>query len=184
MNEKIIAITPEQVIAAYTQHKPDSVEGLTYEGQESPLSGTILRFNPEPKIYEGHKYFVFIVDDNGTEKELSVSRLTDSFVIEGDIQQVKNENSANFGKWMLKSSRATNKSVYPKHKNQAELISAMVGKTFTAKRVAKDVLVKYTADKLFTSKKKPGEKPTDAQIKTLWANTAVSDKVYEFLTIE
>lgn len=184
MEEKIISITPEQVIAAYKEHKPKSVDGLTYEGQESPLSGTIIKFDPNPRVYQDNKYFVFIVDDNGTEKELSVSRLTDSFVTENVIQQVRNENSENVGRWMLKTSKVTNISIFPKHKNQAELISKMVGKTFTAERISKPVLVKYTADKLFTPKKKQGEEPTDAQKKALWANTAISDKLFKFLTIE
>jgi hypothetical protein len=181
MSDKIIPCSPADVLAAYTEHKPKSVPNLTFELNEgSPLEGRIISFDREPREYRENKYFVFVVEKpDGSTGELSVTRLTDSQVIKDDVQQVGREESPNKGKWMLKSHNVTSKAILPKHKNQAELISAMVGKKYKAERMSGHVIVEYN-EKMFTEKK---DKLTSADKKALWDNTAASEKLFKFTEI-
>ena len=181
--EQIVKITPEQVLKAYSDigASKKKMDQLSFEIEETPLAGLIIGFDTTPKEYNGNQYFTFKVQrPDGTIGSLSVSRMNDTFVVEGEHLIVKSE--TNKGKVMLKSFRASGDVVRNIGRSDAERIANMVGKNYTAERISGRVLVDYEPEILFITPVTP-DKPTKAELGKLWKNTAVSDRIFKFLTI-
>ena len=154
---------------------------MQFEVEETPLEGTVIGLNPEYREYNGNKYLVLDIQrPDGTMGTMSISRLSDTQVIQDQYQVVKNGDNA--GSIMLKSSRVSGDLVRNLGKSDAERISAIIGKTYKAERVTGYSLVEYTPEALFVSPKTK-DKPTKAELKQLWDNTAINERLFKFLEI-
>ena len=181
--EQIRNLSPAKVIEEFRKMgaSPKKLDSLAFMTEESPLSGKIIGISKKPSEYEGNKYLTFDVEtSNGQIKKLSINRLfdqevTDKFLIVG--------NEAHKGMAMLKSVPISGNIIRDLGNSQAERISAVIGKTYTAERVSGTVLVKYTPEKLFIKPSIEGE-PSKEELEKLHENTAVSDRLFKFLTIQ
>lgn len=182
--EQIVKITAKEVVAAYTKigASEKKMTQLAFESEETPLKGLIIAFDDVPKEYNGNKYFTFKVErPDGTIGSLSVSRLNDTFVKEGEFIVIKSK--PNEGNVMLKSFRASGDVVRNIGRSDAERIANMVGKSYTAERIAGYVLDSYEPKNIFVMPKVEGA-PSKTELSQLWDNTVASDRIFKFLTIE
>lgn len=181
----IIKKTAEEIIALYEGigASEKKMNQLTFVLEETPLEGTIISFDESAREYNGNKYFVFnVLRPDGTKGVMSVSRLNDTHVMQGDVQIVKNEKSANAGKIMLKSHRVSGDMIRNIGKSEAERIANMIGKNYKAERITGHVIAKYDDDVLFIKPAK-AEKPSKDELTKLWSNTAVSERLFKFIEL-
>lgn len=181
--ETIVKITADEVVSAYTAigASPKKIAQLNFTADETPLQGKIIRFNPEAKEYNGNKYFTFDVErPDGTIGSMSVSRLNDTEVVKDRIIIVKSEKNA--GKAMLQPTRVSGDTIRNIGRSEAERIANMIGKSYRAERITGNVVVEYTDDKLFV-KPKNVTNLIKAEKDALWANTAVSERLFKFIEL-
>ena len=177
-------ISPAKVIEAYEKigSSKKKLDSLSFKTEETPLEGTIIEFDSKPAEYEGNKYFTFKVScPDGQIRKLSVNRLFDNEVVEGQYLVIKNEQ--NKGKVMLKSIPVSGNLVRMLGNSQAERISNIIGKSYKAQRITSSVLIEYTPEKLFL-KPEHENKPSESELETLWQNTAISDRLFKFTEIK
>ena len=115
---------------------------------------------------------------------MSVSRLNDTHVKEGEVIFVKSE--VNKGKAMLKPFRISGDIIRNIGRSEAERIANMIGRSYTAQRVEGVQVVKYAPEHLFVNPTKAeitAEKLSEANAAKLWKNTVGTNKLFKFLTL-
>ena len=177
MLEKI-TITGDQVLKAFqdANMSEKKIESLSFETSETPLSGTIMQFDPIPREYRGNKYFVYkVADANGNEiGEISVNRFFDTEVKQNDIL-ICGENSPNAGRAMLRSHRINSTKRFGK--SPKDQISGMIGATYMGERVKVYQPVDYKTALFSTKKSYKNESEVEQEVKDkLWKNTQVNEK--------
>lgn len=174
--EKIIAITKDEVIKAFEDAgmSEKAMKALKFEVAETPLKGTIVSFNTDPKVYENSKYFTFNVENSEGVKvgEVSINRFFDSYVEEKKFLVVANGD--NKGKAMLKPLRINSLSRFGT--SRADQIANLVGKSYTATKVGKRVLKSYDIADIFVPADTKGE-VSATNLAKLWKNTDPKDLI-------